>query len=127
MEKTILIVEDNELNMKFLQDLLGVHGYKTVSCNDGIEALRIARDNRPDLVIMDIHLPEVSGLEITKWLKEDDDLRSIPVIAATAYAMKGDEERFRAGGFDDYIAKPFSSLAFMTKVRHHLNQSLAGI
>ena len=75
--KTVLIVEDNELNMKLFHDLLEAHGYDTLQTKDGMEALKIARAHRPDLILMDIQLPEVSGLEVTKWIKEDDDLRSI--------------------------------------------------
>src|SRR3546814_11065727 len=98
MSKTVLIVEDNELNMKLFNDLLEAHGYRTLKTRDGIQALSIAREHRPDLILMDIQLPEVSGLEVTKWLKEDDNLRRIPVIAVTAFAMKGDEEKIRQGG-----------------------------
>ena len=95
MSKTVMIVEDNELNMKLFHDLLEAHGYQTVGTRNGIEALDLARKHRPDLILMDIQLPEVSGLEVTKWLKEDPELKSIPVVAVTAFAMKGDEERIR--------------------------------
>ena len=81
MAKTVLIVEDNELNMKLFHDLLEAHGYRTIQTRNGIEALDLVRTHRPDLILMDIQLPEVSGLEVTKWLKEDDELRAIPVIA----------------------------------------------
>src|ERR1700692_2019638 len=104
-QKRVLIVEDNDLNMKLFNDLLEAHGYFTLQTKDGVEALRMARQHRPDLILMDIQLPEVSGLEVTKWLKEDDDLRSIPVIAVTAFAMKGDEEKIRNGGCAATIAK----------------------
>ena len=97
MAKTVLIVEDNELNMKLFNDLLEAHGYQTLQTRNGIEALELAREHRPDLILMDIQLPEVSGLEVTKWLKDDENLRAIPVVAVTAFAMKGDEERIRAG------------------------------
>src|ERR1700693_4875789 len=106
--KKILIVEDNELNMKLFNDLLEAHGYATLKTRDGIEALKMAREHHPDLIIMDIQLPEVSGLDVTKWLKEDEKLKDIPVIAVTAFAMKGDEEKIREGGCQDYIAKPIS-------------------
>ncbi|MEH6633841.1 MAG: response regulator, partial [Halopseudomonas aestusnigri] len=96
--KTVLIVEDNELNMKLFHDLLDAHGYNTLQTKDGMEALGIAREHKPDLILMDIQLPEVSGLEVTKWIKEDETLQSIPVIAVTAFAMKGDEEKIREGG-----------------------------
>ncbi len=120
MSKSVLIVEDNELNMKLFNDLLEAHGYATLQTRDGLSALKIARDQRPDLIIMDIQLPEVSGLEVTKWLKEDDSLRDIPVIAVTAFAMKGDEEKIRDGGCQDYIAKPISVGNFIQTVQKHL-------
>ena len=119
--KTVLIVEDNELNMKLFHDLLEAHGYNIIATKDGMEALRIARDKRPDLILMDIQLPEVSGLEVTKWIKEDDRLRSIPVIAVTAFAMKGDEEKIREGGCEAYIAKPISVSHFLETVKRVLD------
>ena len=118
--KKVLIVEDNDLNMKLFNDLLEAHGYFTLQTKDGVEALRMARQHRPDLILMDIQLPEVSGLEVTKWLKEDDDLRAIPVIAVTACAMKGDEEKIRDGGCEAYIAKPISVASFMRTVERFL-------
>jgi two-component system, cell cycle response regulator DivK len=123
MAKTVLIVEDNELNMKLFHDLLDAHGYITVETRNGMEALELARKHRPDLILMDIQLPEVSGLEVTKWLKEDDELRSIPVIAVTAFAMKGDEERIRAGGCEAYISKPISVAQFLATVKQFLRES----
>jgi len=120
MPKTVLIVEDNELNMKLFHDLLEAHGYQTVGTRNGIEALDLARKHRPDLILMDIQLPEVSGLEVTKWLKEDDDLAHIPVIAVTAFAMKGDEERIREGGCEAYLSKPISVGLFLDTVRKFL-------
>ena len=116
MTKTILIVEDNELNMKLFHDLLEAHGYKTLQTRDGLSALDIAREHMPDLILMDIQLPEVSGLEVTKWLKEDETLRAIPVIAVTAFAMKGDEEKIREGGCEAYISKPISVNSFLETV-----------
>ena len=123
MTKTVLIVEDNELNMKLFHDLLDAHGYQTIQTRNGMEALDLARTHRPDLILMDIQLPEVSGLEVTKWLKEDDELRSIPVIAVTAFAMKGDEERIRAGGCEAYISKPISVSQFLATVKQFLKES----
>lgn len=122
MAKTVLIVEDNELNMKLFHDLLEAHGYRTIQTRNGIEALDLARAHHPDLILMDIQLPEVSGLEVTKWIKEDDDLRSIPVIAVTAFAMKGDEERIRQGGCEAYISKPISVAKFLETVRAYLGE-----
>ncbi|MGB0682019.1 MAG: response regulator [Magnetovibrionaceae bacterium] len=121
MSKTILIVEDNELNMKLFNDLLQAHGYETVQTKDGRAALQLARDHRPDLILMDIQLPEISGLEVTKMLKADDDLKGIPVIAVTAFAMKGDEEKIREGGCEGYIAKPISVPTFLETVNKFLN------
>ena len=118
--KLVLIVEDNDLNMKLFNDLLEAHGYHTLQTRDGVEALKLARQHRPDLILMDIQLPEISGLEVTKWLKEDDDLRAIPVIAVTAFAMKGDEEKIRSGGCEAYIAKPISVAGFLRTVERFL-------
>ncbi len=122
MSKTVLIVEDNELNMKLFHDLLEAHGYDTLQTRTGIEALELARTHKPDLILMDIQLPEVSGLEVTKWIKEDEDLRAIPVIAVTAFAMKGDEERIRQGGCEAYISKPISVAKFLETVRCYLGE-----
>ncbi len=119
--KTVLVVEDNELNMKLFHDLLEAHGYNILQTKDGMDALRIAREHKPDLILMDIQLPEVSGLEVIKWIKEDEDLKSIPVIAVTAFAMKGDEEKIREGGCEAYIAKPISVTKFLETVRKFLN------
>jgi two-component system cell cycle response regulator DivK len=119
--KRILIVEDNDLNMKLLHDLLEAKGYATLQTKDGREALRLARQHRPDLILMDIQLPEVSGLEVTRWIKADDDLTTIPIIAVTAFAMKGDEEKIREGGCEAYIAKPISVTNFLQTVRRFLN------
>ena len=120
MTKTVLIVEDNELNMKLFHDLLESQGYDTLQTREGMEALQLARAHRPDLILMDIQLPEISGLEVTKWIKEDDELSGIPVIAVTAFAMKGDEERIRQGGCEAYISKPISVSTFLDTVRRHL-------
>jgi two-component system cell cycle response regulator DivK len=120
MGKTVLIVEDNELNMKLFRDLLEAHGIATLETRDGHGVLNIARDQKPDLILMDIQLPEVSGLDVTKWLKADEGLKSIPVIAVTAFAMKGDEEKIRQGGCEDYISKPISVSRFMEVIQKHL-------
>jgi two-component system, cell cycle response regulator DivK len=123
MAKTVLIVEDNELNMKLFNDVLDAHGYDTLQTRTGLEALALARKHRPDLILMDIQLPEVSGLEVTKWLKEDDSLRDIPVVAVTAFAMKGDEERIRQGGCEAYISKPISVPMFLGTVRQFIGSA----
>ncbi len=120
MAKTVLVVEDNELNMKLFHDLLEASGYNIVQTRNGLEAIDLAREHHPDLILMDIQLPEVSGLEVTKWIKEDDDLRTIPVIAVTAFAMKGDEERIRQGGCEAYLSKPISVNTFLETVKSYL-------
>lgn len=122
-EKRVLIVEDNELNMKLFHDLLEAHGYRTIQTRNGRDVLDLAREHRPDLVLMDIQLPEVSGLEVTRWLKEDAELCAIPVIAVTAYAMKGDEERIRQGGCEAYISKPISVMGFIDTVQDFIGKA----
>jgi two-component system cell cycle response regulator DivK len=120
MSKKVLIVEDNELNMKLFHDLLDSQGYQTLQTREGLQAMALARQHMPDLILMDIQLPEISGLEVTKWLKDDEELAHIPVIAVTAFAMKGDEERIRQGGCEAYISKPISVMHFLETVRKHL-------
>ena len=121
MAKKVLIVEDNELNMKLFHDLLEAQGYETLETREGLSALTLAREHRPDLILMDIQLPEVSGLEVTKWLKEDESLKAIPVVAVTAFAMKGDEEVIREGGCEGYISKPISVTHFLDTIKRLLN------
>ena len=121
--RKILIVEDNELNMKLFHDLLDAHGYQTIQTRNGLDALTLARQERPALILMDIQLPEVSGLEVTKWLKDDDDLREIPVVAVTAFAMKGDEQRIRDGGCEAYISKPISVTTFIETIRRFIGEA----
>lgn len=116
MSKTILIVEDNELNMRLFTDLLQAHGYETLQSIDGSDAMELTRGNMPDLIIMDIQLPGLSGVDITKLLKADEDLKHIPVIAVTAFAMKGDQEKIMEAGFSAYIAKPVSVPNFLENV-----------
>ncbi len=121
MTKTVLIVEDNELNMKLFRDLLEAHGFDTLETKNGEEALQLARDHHPDLIIMDIQLPEVSGLEVTRWIKNDENIKMIPIVAVTAFAMKGDEEKIREGGCEAYIAKPISVTQFIDTVKRFVN------
>jgi two-component system, cell cycle response regulator DivK len=120
MQKSVLIVEDNELNMKLFNDLLEAHGYKTVQTRSGVEAVELARTHMPNLILMDIQLPEVSGLQVTQWIKDDENLRHIPVIAITAFAMKGDEEKIRQGGCEAYLSKPISVVKFLETVKNYL-------
>ncbi|MFP4314207.1 MAG: response regulator [Alphaproteobacteria bacterium] len=121
-DKKVLIVEDNELNMKLFHDLLEAHGVQTVGTSDGKKVLDLAREHNPDLILMDIQLPEISGLDVTKMLKEDEELKSIPVIAVTAFAMKGDEQKIREGGCEDYISKPISVTHFIEVIQKHIGQ-----
>ena len=119
---TILVVEDNVANFVLIARMLGFMGIHCEWKTSGYEVVEYA-DALPnlDLILMDIQLPEVSGLEVTKWIKEDDNLRSIPVIAVTAFAMKGDEEKIREGGCEAYIAKPISVANFLQTVERFLN------
>jgi len=120
MPKKILIVEDNELNMKLFSDLLSAHGYETEQTREGLKAIDLAKKYKPDLILMDIQLPEVSGLEVTKWIKDDKNLADIPVVAVTAFAMKGDEKRIRDGGCQAYISKPITVTTFLATIRKFL-------
>jgi two-component system, cell cycle response regulator DivK len=123
MPKTVLIVEDNELNMKLFNDLLEARGYRVLQTRSGHEVLSLARANRPDLILMDIQLPEISGLDVTRWLKDDEQLKSIPVVAITAFAMKGDEERIRQGGCEAYVSKPISVPKFIEIIKTYLGDA----
>lgn len=115
--KKVLVVEDNELNMKLFCDLLTAFGYEPVQSRDGLRALEIARTHKPSLIIMDINLPAVSGLDLTRWIKDDEDLTHIPVMAVTAFAMRSDEERVRDAGCEAYMSKPIQMMPFLNKVQ----------
>jgi two-component system cell cycle response regulator DivK len=117
---TVLVVEDNAANMKLVKFLLESAGHTVVSATDAESGLTSARDVQPNLILMDIQLPRMDGLEATARLKRDDATRAIPVIALTALAMKGDEERIRAAGCDGYIAKPLSYREFLATIAAHL-------
>jgi two-component system, cell cycle response regulator DivK len=114
--KRVLVVEDNELNLKLFCDLLRAHQFATEPVRDGREALDRARAFEPDLIVMDIQLPHVSGLELIQQIKLDPALRSIPIMAVTAYAGREDEERIRAAGADAYVSKPISVSRFVDEV-----------
>ena len=116
MSKKVLVVEDNELNLKLFCDLLRAHDYVAEPVRDGREAVDRARAFAPDLVIMDIQLPNVSGMELIETMKADQDLQGIPIMAVTAYAGKGDEERIRAAGAEAYVSKPISVMRFVESV-----------
>lgn len=114
--KKVMIVEDNELNMKLFNDLLQAQGYETVQVRDGKDVVRLVRQHRPNLIIMDIQLPGVSGVELTKQIKSDPTLKEIPVLAVTAFAMKGDQDKIMESGCDGYLSKPISVPIFLETV-----------
>ena len=117
MAKRVLVVEDNELNLKLFCDLLRAHDFSAEPVRDGREAVARARDFAPDLIVMDIQMPHVTGYELILELKADEALRHIPVMAVTAYAGRDDEERIRGAGADAYVSKPISLARFMDAVR----------
>ena len=114
--KRILIVEDNELNMKLLRDVLEAYGYATITTGEGAAALTLARDKRPDLILMDLQLPDISGFDAVRQLKDDEETRPIPVVAVTAFAMVGDERKALTSGCDAYLAKPILLRDFLDLV-----------
>ncbi|UAK23545.1 response regulator [Sphingomonas nostoxanthinifaciens] len=116
MTKTVLVVEDNELNLKLFCDLLRAHGYRAEPVTDGREAIDRAHAVSPDLIVMDIQMPHVTGLELIEAIKADPALGAIPVMAVTAYAAKGDEERIRQAGAEAYVSKPVPVARFMEVV-----------
>ena len=122
-KKKVLVVEDNELNQRLFHDLLEISGADVLQTRDGSQVLEIAREHKPDLILMDIQLPQVSGLDITAQLKADPELAHIPVIAVTAFAMKGDEDKIRQGGCEDYISKPISVPVFLDLIKRYLSAS----
>jgi len=123
MSKRILVVEDQEDNRQILRDLLGHSGYELMEAENGEEALAAIAKQRPDLILMDIQLPVMDGYEVTRRLKNDPSLKSIPIIVVTSYALSGDEGKARAAGCDAYITKPFSPRVLLAKVREFLPQS----
>jgi two-component system cell cycle response regulator DivK len=121
MTKRILVVEDTENNRRILNDLLTHAGFEVVEALDGVQGVAMAADRRPDLILMDIQLPNLDGYEATRRIKSNPLLRQIPIIAVTSYALSGDEAKARAAGCDGYIAKPFSPRAILAKIRELLN------
>jgi two-component system, cell cycle response regulator DivK len=120
MSKRILIVEDQEDNRAILRDLLSRAGYALIEAADGEEGVKLAQREQPDLILMDIQLPVIDGYEATRRIKGVAELKSIPIIAVTSYALSGDEARARAAGCDGYVTKPFSPRELLTKVRTYL-------
>ncbi len=125
VQRTVLIVEDNELNLKLLNDILEYHGYTVFTTRLGEPALELARQHRPDLILMDIQLPDISGMEATRRLKADEQTRAIPIIAVTAFAMSGDEAKVLASGCDAYVSKPFNIVEFLKLVERWTTENRA--
>ena len=120
MKKRILVVEDQVDNRQILRDLLTNAGFDIVEAENGEEAIASAQAIRPDLILMDIQLPILDGYEATRRLKADPDLKSIPIIVVTSYALSGDEEKARLAGCDDYVAKPFSPRLLLTQIKEYV-------
>jgi two-component system, cell cycle response regulator DivK len=120
--KKVLVVEDNELNLRLFCDLLRAHDYDAAAVRDGREAMNVAREFRPDLIVMDIQMPHVTGLELTEAIRADEELCAIPIMAVTAYAGKGDEDRIRAAGANAYVSKPISLMRFIETVEGLVNE-----
>ena len=116
VRKTVLVVEYNELNLKLLNDILEYHGYSVVTTRLGEPALELARQHSPNLILMDVQLPDISGMEAARRLKGDEQTRTIPIIAVTAFAMSGDEAKILASGCDAYVSKPFNVVEFLKVV-----------
>ena len=118
--KKILVVEDTEDNRQILRDLLDMAGYDMIEAHDGAEGLAKAAEHRPDLILMDIQMPVMDGYEATRRIKANPELKAIPIVAVTSYALSGDEQKTRAAGCDAYIAKPYSPRQMLAKVREIL-------
>lgn len=120
MSGVILAVEDQEDNMQILRDLLSSAGFDVIEAENGELALAILKQRRPDLILMDIQIPKIDGYEVTRRIKADPSLKSIPVIAVTSHALGGGEEKARAAGCDDFVAKPYSPRQLLAKIRQYL-------
>ena len=120
MSRRILVVEDQEDNRQILRDLLANAGYEMIEAEDGEQAVAAANEHRPDLILMDIQLPELDGYEATRRIKANPALNAIPIIVVTSYALSGDEEKARAAGCDGYVAKPYSPRALLAKIREYV-------
>jgi len=121
MSKRILVVEDQEDNRRILRDLLTSVGFQLLEAEDGIQGVAAATAHRPDLILMDIQMPNLDGYEATRRIKADPQLRAIPIIVVTSYALSGDEDKARAAGCDDYITKPYSPRQLLAKIKEHLH------
>jgi CheY-like chemotaxis protein len=121
MGKVILIVEDDPKNLKLIRDLLQINGYTTLEATNGKQGVEMAKDKKPDLILMDIQMPIMDGLEATRILKTDAETKKIPIVALTSYAMVGDEERMYKAGCDEYLTKPIDTKEFLKKVAEYLS------
>ncbi|MBT7512214.1 MAG: response regulator [Rhodospirillaceae bacterium] len=126
MKQTILVVEDNPVNTELVKDILFELGHSVVHSETGVDAMQLARTHQPALILMDIRLPRLSGIDVTKFIKAQDDLKHIPIIALTASAMKGDEEKILQGGCDDYIPKPIQVIEFINLISSYLDSEARG-
>jgi len=120
MSKCILVVEDQKDNRQILRDLLTNAGFEMIEAENGEDAVASAQARRPDLILMDIQLPILDGYEATRRIKADPDLKSIPIIVVTSYALSGDEDKARLAGCDDYVAKPFSPRQLLAKIKEYV-------
>jgi len=125
MSKRILIVEDQEDNRTILRDVLSTVGYELIEALNGEDGVKLAQNERPDLILMDIQLPKMDGYEATQQIKSIAELKTIPIIAVTSYALSGDEAKARAAGCDGYIAKPFSPRELLAKIRKYLSDEVS--
>lgn len=117
MSRRVLVVEDQEDNRRIIRDLLTSVGYELIEAPDGLAGVRLAKEHRPDLILMDIQLPGIDGYEATRRIKADPELLAIPIVVVTSYALSGDEQKARAAGCDAYVAKPFSPRQLLATVR----------
>ena len=122
MSKVVLIVEDNTLNLKVIRDLLQVSGYTTLEATDGKQGIALAKAEKPDLILMDIQMPVMDGLEATRILKAEAETKDIPIVALTSYAMTGDEERIKTAGCDGYVTKPIDTRNFLKELKRYLQE-----
>jgi two-component system cell cycle response regulator DivK len=118
----VLVVEDNEKNLKLVRDVLEATGYRTLEATTGAQAVELATEHTPDLVLMDIRLPDIDGVEALSRLRADERTASIPVLAVTAQAMQDDRERFLTAGFDNYLSKPVDVVELINAVREHCDR-----
>jgi len=125
MSKRILIVEDQEDNRTILRDALSTVGYELIEALNGEDGVKLAQNERPDLILMDIQLPKMDGYEATQQIKSIAELKTVPIIAVTSYALSGDEAKARAAGCDGYIAKPFSPRELLAKIRKYLSDEVS--